>query len=49
MTEEGEYITEWRRLSEEYGDNLDDRRKAARIRKQMDVLWAKIIREQGKI
>jgi hypothetical protein len=49
MTDEGEYVLEWRKLSEELMDNLDNQRKAARIRKRLDILWAKIIREQGKI
>jgi len=49
MADEGEYIIEWRKLSEELMDNLDNRRKAAKIRKQLDILWTKIIREQGKI
>ena len=46
MTEEGEYITEWRRLSEQYLTALDNPRKLRMLQKAFDKLWAKINREK---
>jgi hypothetical protein len=47
MTKEDELQAEWCRLSEELANNLDNRRKSAKLRKQLDALWVKMIRNRG--